>query len=275
MPDAARAAMDGRTSGWMIVHMRLVLCEQHRRNERSVAPHVHAHAEWHYAVAGRCGFDLGELRTGFEAGDLLLVPAGLPHRMRVRRPGEWIVQVILATEPDGPEDAELLAAFAAAAAPAGRIRIGTERHAFFAALGSDLAAADAFRRRGASLRFAALLCDLVGGGAAEPGAAAARALELMRSRLSARLTLAELARAAGCGRSLFARRFRAEVGEPPLKHHLGMRLDLGADLLRQGGRRVHEVARACGFDDPYHFSRCFRRRFGRPPSAWARTKPVV
>lgn len=255
----------------MIVHVHLVLCEQHQRNERSVAPHRHDHDEWHYAVAGSCGFDIGGTDAGFEAGDLLLVPAGVPHRMRVRKPGEWIVQVILATRPEGTEDREFAQAFSAAG---GRQRVGVHRHAFFAGLAADLAASDRFRRRGAGLRFTALVCELAAG-AAGPSPEVARALALMRERLDGRLTLSELARAAGCCRSLLARRFRDEVGEPPLRHFLGMRLELAADLLRQGGIAVQAVAARCGFDDPYHFSRCFRRRFGRPPSGRGRRESTV
>lgn len=250
--------------------MRLVLCEQHQRNERSVAPHRHSHTEWHFAVAGRCGFDIGERQTEFAAGDLLMVPAQRPHRLCVRRAGEWIVQILIATEPESADDEALLAAFDASL----KVHVGCHRHAFFAGLAADLASRNPFRRRGAGLRFTALLCDLVSGAEASANPVVERALALMRERLAGRLSLDELARAAGCGRSLLARRFRAEVGEPPLAHFLGMRLDLGADLLRQGGKAVHEVAAACGFDDPYHFSRCFRRRFGRPPSAWGPSQPV-
>lgn len=252
--------------------MDLLLCRAHERNERSVAPHRHDHDEWHFAVAGRCGFEIAGASADFAAGDLLLVPAGIPHRLQVRRPGEWIVQVILATRGTSADDRELLRSFAAAA-HRGRLAVGVDRHAFFAGLSADLDSGQRLRRLGAGLRFSALLCDLAAGTVAGPTPLVARTLELMRRRIAGRLTLAELAHAAGCGRSLLARRFRAEVGEPPLKHHLGMRLDLGADLLRQGGRQVREVAAACGFDDPYHFSRCFRRRFGRPPSGRARAAP--
>ena len=34
---------------------------------------------------------------------------------------------------------------------------------------------------------------------------------------------------------------------------------------------VTEVAHACGFQDAPHFSRMFRQRFGRSPSAWRGT----
>lgn len=253
----------------MIVHMDILSCSAHGRNERSVAPHRHEHDEWHFAVAGSAGFEIGSATVDFTAGDLLLVPTGVPHRLRVRAAGEWIVQVIVATRATSAEVRELMRPFTASACD-GRVAVGVDRYAFFAGLAADLASGQRLRRMGAGLRFSAMLCDIAAGTASAPSPLVARALELMRRRIAGRLTLAELAHAAGCGRSILARRFRAEVGEPPLKHHLGMRLELGADLLRQGGRQVREVAAACGFDDPYHFSRCFRRRYGRPPSGRSR-----
>jgi AraC-like DNA-binding protein len=31
---------------------------------------------------------------------------------------------------------------------------------------------------------------------------------------------------------------------------------------------ISEVANACGFDDEFYFSRCFRREFGIPPRSY-------
>lgn len=249
--------------------MLVELCLPQTRYERSVQPHRHERAEWHFAIAGCCGFDIEEGGVELKPGDFLAVAPGCRHRLRVRRPGEWLVQIIFATTLESAEDEALQAAFLKPAGTHRLVHVGRDRHAFFVCLGRDLGSADPFRRRAAMLRFTCLLCDVVSGGTSRSHPAVERALALMRERLDGRLDLEELALAAGCSRSLLARRFRAEVGEPPSAHFLAMRLDLAADLLRQGGLAVGAVAGRCGFTDPYHFSRCFRKRFGRPPSTWS------
>jgi AraC-like DNA-binding protein len=46
-----------------------------------------------------------------------------------------------------------------------------------------------------------------------------------------------------------------------------LRLRKAAELLARGGRRVSDIAFACGFNDLSYFNRCFRRRFGLTPTA--------
>jgi AraC-like DNA-binding protein len=41
-------------------------------------------------------------------------------------------------------------------------------------------------------------------------------------------------------------------------------------MLLDGDSPVAEVARTVGYDDPYHFSRVFKRVKGRPPSEFRR-----
>lgn len=39
-------------------------------------------------------------------------------------------------------------------------------------------------------------------------------------------------------------------------------------LLIETGDSISEVANACGFEDEFYFSRCFRRQFGSPPRTY-------
>lgn len=58
----------------------------------------------------------------------------------------------------------------------------------------------------------------------------------------------------------------AHLGSSIAETYLAIRLDRAAELLRSTGLNVTEVAMACGFRSAAHFSRRFRRRFGKPPS---------
>ncbi len=93
-----------------------------------------------------------------------------------------------------------------------------------------------------------------------------RALSFMREHHARALTLGEIARASGFCEDYFKRRFRRLIGEPPFQWLLRLRLEEARSLLaRERGLSIERAALRCGFGDPKHFSRSFRRRFGLCP----------
>jgi AraC-like DNA-binding protein len=54
---------------------------------------------------------------------------------------------------------------------------------------------------------------------------------------------------------------------PPLGLLIRLRLQRAMDLLQQGTHNVAETSHAVGYDDPFYFSRLFRKHMGVPPSA--------
>ena len=83
---------------------------------------------------------------------------------------------------------------------------------------------------------------------------------------SAPVTLADLARAAGVTRSSLCRAFRRAAGVSPLEAVRNHRLDKGLAMMTRSNEPVGDVASACGFATPFHFSRSFKATFGRSPS---------
>ena len=49
-------------------------------------PHSHPHEQISYVVSGRVRFILGEQTADLEAGDLITVPAGVPHSIQLLGP---------------------------------------------------------------------------------------------------------------------------------------------------------------------------------------------
>lgn len=98
-----------------------------------------------------------------------------------------------------------------------------------------------------------------------------RALKWMRQQIDDQpnywFTLADMARAAGCTPKYLCRVFKQSVGYSPAKTGTFMRLQLSLVLLTRSNLTIGEVAAKCGFDNPLYFSRCFRKAFGRPPTA--------
>ena len=61
--------------------------------------------------------------------------------------------------------------------------------------------------------------------------------------------------------------FRRHVGMSVLDYLRARRLEHAAGLLRETALTVREIAAQCGFEDPNYFTRCFRRHYGRTPTA--------
>ena len=70
------------------------------------------------------------------------------------------------------------------------------------------------------------------------------------------------------GRTIFYRKVRGTTGYTPNEYIRVLRLRKAAEMLRDGGKNVSEVAYAVGFDNPYYFSKCFKDQFGMPPSQY-------
>ena len=95
-----------------------------------------------------------------------------------------------------------------------------------------------------------------------------RAIDCCNEQLSEPLTLDDLAAVAGLSRSHFSRLFRTETGISPWQFLIQARVRKGAELLRSTSKRVNVVSEVCGFPDPNHFCRLFRKHFGSSPGAF-------
>ena len=83
-------------------------------------------------------------------------------------------------------------------------------------------------------------------------------------------TIAELARGAGLSRAVFADRFTATVGLPPIGYLTHWRLMKARRLLRETGLATDEIARRCGYKSLPSFTRRFKAVFEIGPGAFRR-----
>ncbi|WP_210528704.1 AraC family transcriptional regulator [Rubellimicrobium arenae] len=97
-----------------------------------------------------------------------------------------------------------------------------------------------------------------------------RVVDLMQSELHRKLSVAEMADAAGLSESWFAHAFRQSMGISPVRHLTRLRIDAARRLLLGGGPTIGEIAVATGFADQAHFTRVFREATGTTPAAWRR-----
>ncbi|MGH7997507.1 MAG: helix-turn-helix domain-containing protein [Opitutaceae bacterium] len=152
-------------------------------------------------------------------------------------------------------------------------------HAAMAALFAHYAESDGspYGRTGARAWFLVLLHEL---------ARRFRAAEVLTERVSARqardgrlrdvfahieehyaerVSLVEMAAAAGLSRAQFHTVFKKATGTTLLGYLAQVRLTRAARLLQETGASIAEIATATGFADQSYFDRRFRQRFGRSP----------
>lgn len=82
---------------------------------------------------------------------------------------------------------------------------------------------------------------------------------------SRRWTVAGMARRAGMGETAFRAAFQRLTGRPPRAWLEQRRFERARHLLLSTDRPIARIAAACGYDDPFHFSRVCRRLTGQSP----------
>ncbi len=87
----------------------------------------------------------------------------------------------------------------------------------------------------------------------------------METNLEDPLSPSLLAKQAGLSTRQLERLFRRYLDRSPKRYYLELRLKKARSLLLQTDMSVINVALACGFSSPSHFSKCYRAFYGRTP----------
>jgi AraC-like DNA-binding protein len=92
------------------------------------------------------------------------------------------------------------------------------------------------------------------------------ALEIIKTQLTEKVTLRELARAAHMSEHHFCRVFKRVTGQTAVAYIIRLRIARAVELLQEGRMNMTETASAVGFDDSNYFSRAFKKCVGMSPS---------
>lgn len=98
----------------------------------------------------------------------------------------------------------------------------------------------------------------------------ARVLSFIDANIYRNITLGELSQQAELSKFYFARCFRGSLGASPVNYITKLRMERAHKLLEDGRHSVLAVAAACGYENPSHFARLFRKHHGVTPSNFAR-----
>jgi len=102
----------------------------------------------------------------------------------------------------------------------------------------------------------------------------ARAILALHRQPGRAWTVAELAGESHVSRSVFAQRFQATIGVPPLRYATELRMRLASQWLSDERLSIDTVAHRLGYTSQAAFSRAFKRINGQPPGA-SRQVPSV
>ncbi len=112
-----------------------------------------------------------------------------------------------------------------------------------------------------------------GRSADEGGASVFRQMaSFIRARYAERVTLDDIASAAGCSPSKCLAIFKSYAQMTPVAFLNEYRLEKSAACLADSGMTVADIARACGFGEPSYYNRVFLRAYGCTPLTWRRMK---
>jgi AraC family transcriptional regulator, arabinose operon regulatory protein len=99
-------------------------------------------------------------------------------------------------------------------------------------------------------------------------------IDHMRRHLDRPLTLHELANLAHMSVSRYDTVFAKRTGCPPIAYFNRMRIQRASRLLQETSLTVKEIAGTLGFEDPYYFSRLFKKHAGVSPAHFNKTRPA-
>lgn len=92
--------------------------------------------------------------------------------------------------------------------------------------------------------------------------------ETIDYRFNKKISLSELASGLYISKDYLRQVFRKEYGLSPMRYMIQKRIEHACHLLKGANMSISEVAQQCGFDDPYYFSRLFKKIMGVPPTKY-------
>ncbi len=93
----------------------------------------------------------------------------------------------------------------------------------------------------------------------------ARVIQMMEQNIEDPISPAILARDVGMSTRQLERLFRRYLNRSPKRYYMELRLQKARNLLMQTDMSVINVALACGFASPSHFSKCYRSQYQTTP----------
>jgi len=99
-------------------------------------------------------------------------------------------------------------------------------------------------------------------------------LNFLQQNVKQRLQLEEMASHAGLSISHFSHLFKQQTGHSPIDYFIHLKMQHACSLLALTTKTVREIAYEMGYDDPYYFSRIFKRVMHVSPQQYRQSPPA-
>lgn len=100
-----------------------------------------------------------------------------------------------------------------------------------------------------------------------------RTLAYLHDRVNQRLSLAQMAQQAALSVSHFSYLFRLHMGVAPVDYFIHLKMQYACYLLETTCMTIRDVALSLSYEDPYYFSRLFRKVMGVSPQQYRANLP--
>jgi AraC family transcriptional regulator, arabinose operon regulatory protein len=99
-------------------------------------------------------------------------------------------------------------------------------------------------------------------------------LTFLHQNIAQKLTLDEMAQHAGLSVSHFSHLFKQQTGHAPVDYFIHLKMQHACGLLSLTSKTIRDIAYEIGYDDPYYFSRIFKRVMHVSPQQYRQSPPA-
>jgi len=92
----------------------------------------------------------------------------------------------------------------------------------------------------------------------------------MMENIEKKISVADICEYAGCSPSHCTTVFKRRCGVPPMHYLRELRIRTAVHLMEVSGMKINQICNKVGIEDPYHFSRLFRKTMGISPREYRR-----
>ena len=98
-----------------------------------------------------------------------------------------------------------------------------------------------------------------------------QAIQFMREHVEETLSLDELADYSNLSVTYFCRLFKTRMKQTPVDYFIRLKIQCASQCLAFTDMAIRDVGQQFGYDDPYYFSRVFKRVMGMSPKSYRKT----